>query len=286
MNQKFTLKIHTLSDNPQGPRTLEKSNWNGSGILFPRSDYKAVQKRPELLKPGVYILYSLVEDEETGLPQVYIGESGNTATRLYNHDTNKDFWDFAIVFTGSNDFITVAHAKYLEYYLHTKATAVTRCKLLNSQVPKEPYLSEADKDDIINFAEHILLCINALGIHYFSPPDIKAAVKAQDPYTFDGIDFSGKGIPNGSRFIVFKGTEVKPNLAEKLPNNVIELRAAFEASGKLLLKEGKKVLTVDYEFNSPSAAASFVAGSNRSGNHSWKNKEGKTLGEELTGARK
>lgn len=48
----FSVRIFMPSGEPEGPRVVEKSNWSGQGLVFPRSLYGAERKRPELTRTG------------------------------------------------------------------------------------------------------------------------------------------------------------------------------------------------------------------------------------------
>lgn len=56
----FSVRIFMPSGKPEGLRVVEKSNWSGQGLVFPRSLYGAERKRPELTRTGVYIFTNLL----------------------------------------------------------------------------------------------------------------------------------------------------------------------------------------------------------------------------------
>ena len=77
----FTLRIFVPDGDPEGVRIIDRMNWTGLGIVFPREKWPATKQRPEFSRPGVYILtgYRSAEDE---LPTVYIGESDVLRSRI------------------------------------------------------------------------------------------------------------------------------------------------------------------------------------------------------------
>ena len=85
----FSVRIFIPSGEPEGLRIVEKSNWTGQGLVFPRSLYAEVRKRQELSRTGVYILWGPGESEQ--LPRVYVGESDALLPRLDSHAKKKDF---------------------------------------------------------------------------------------------------------------------------------------------------------------------------------------------------
>ena len=46
-NTPFRLQIFVVDGDPDGLRTVERSNWNGKAVIFPRSLYPAIKRRDE-----------------------------------------------------------------------------------------------------------------------------------------------------------------------------------------------------------------------------------------------
>lgn len=151
----FTIRIFVADGDPDGIRLIERTNWAGLGIVFPRQKWGDAAKFEQLDRPGVYILvgYARSEDE---LPTLYIGQSDGARDRLKRHVDGKDFWDWGIVFVASNGVLNRAHITWLEYALIKQARQVDRCHLQNSTYPQEPSLSEAEKADMRAFLKEIL----------------------------------------------------------------------------------------------------------------------------------
>ena len=69
----YSVRIFLPTGDPEGLRIIEKSNWSGVGLTFPRSRLKAANlARTELKSSGVYVLLGPPTDK---LPRAYIGES-------------------------------------------------------------------------------------------------------------------------------------------------------------------------------------------------------------------
>ncbi len=69
----FSVRIFVPSGEPEGLRVVEKSNWTGQGIVFPRSLFSNVRAKEVLNHTGVYVLW---EPGELGqLPLAYVGEA-------------------------------------------------------------------------------------------------------------------------------------------------------------------------------------------------------------------
>ena len=90
MAAPYSIRIFQLDGDPNGIRTIEKSNWTGQGLAFPRSLISEASKRKELKRTGVYVL--LGESDSSSLPAIYIGEGDPILDRLKSHYSGKEFW--------------------------------------------------------------------------------------------------------------------------------------------------------------------------------------------------
>jgi hypothetical protein len=56
--QPFSLRIFVADGDPDGLRIVERSNWVGRALVFPRAAWAqpSVADRPELQQTGVYLL--------------------------------------------------------------------------------------------------------------------------------------------------------------------------------------------------------------------------------------
>jgi hypothetical protein len=94
----YLLTIFVPDCDPEGLKIIEKSNWNGVDLSFPRSALNKYEKREELEKPGLYILKGL--DETNNFPKIYIGEGDPIIDRLKRQKKEKEFWTDVIAFTS------------------------------------------------------------------------------------------------------------------------------------------------------------------------------------------
>jgi hypothetical protein len=168
-NNPFTIRIFVPDGDPEGVRIIDRMNWTGHGIVFPREKWPATRQRGEFSRTGVYILsgYKSAEDE---LPTVYIGEGDVIRNRIESHFQSKDFWDRAIVFTASNNSLNKAHVKWLEYALVERAVRAKRSNLDNGTEPQEPALSEAEHADTQAFLQEVLQILPLVGLRAFEMP--------------------------------------------------------------------------------------------------------------------
>jgi len=165
----FTIRIFVPDGDPEGVRVIDRMNWTGLGIIFPREKWPTTKQRPEFSRTGLYVL-SGYEKEEDELPTIYIGEGDVIRNRIDSHYQSKDFWDRAIVFTASNNSLNKAHVKWLEYALVNRALQAKRSILENGTEPQEPALSEAERADTEAFLTEVLQILPLVGLRAFEIP--------------------------------------------------------------------------------------------------------------------
>lgn len=270
----FSLRIFLPDGSPDGLRVVEKSNWTGCGIVCPRPLFPTAKARPEFGRTGVYVL--LGPPSEGELPDVYIGEGDPIRPRLEQHQRNLDFWTTVICFTSKDANLNKAHVQYLESRLVRLATEAKRCELKNGNAPQLPSLSEADIADMETFLTEALLCFPVLGVVIFEQPEqstkqaiISLFIKAK------GVVASGYESAGG--FVVKRGSTIALGEAPSVKQNVRDLRVGLLANGVLVRRDSEFEFTQDYEFSSPSLAASVVLGRSANGRTEWSTAEGRTL---------
>ena len=79
----FSVRIFVPSGEPEGLRVIEKSNWTGQGLVFPRPLFAKVRSREELNRTGVYVLWGPGRSGQ--LPLAYVGEGDVLLPRLDSH---------------------------------------------------------------------------------------------------------------------------------------------------------------------------------------------------------
>lgn len=270
----FSIKIFLPDGDPDGLRTIGKSNWTGAGVVFSRSGYKEALQRKEFTRTGVYVLVG--SSEESSLPIIYVGEGDPVLPRIQSHYATKDFWNWCVFFVTNDESLNKAHVQYLESRLIQLATEAKKAKLDNGNRPNPPTLSEADEADMQSFLADMLRIFPLVGLPVFEQP--KRVSEAQSPMLFlqaKGIEARGQETPEG--FLVFKGSQLDDTKFTKY-EWVKVIRKDLEAESVISpLSEGNIRFLHDYVFRSPSRAAAVVLGRNANGRDAWKTKTGKSL---------
>jgi len=176
MADAFTIRVFVPDGDPEGVRIIDRMNWTGAGLAFPRAKWSDIKGRTEFSRTGVYILVGKVEEDD--LPTLYIGQGDGVRNRIESHIQNKDFWDWGVVFVSPSGGLNRAHVTWLEYALIARANETKRCHLDNGNAPQEPALTEAERADIQGFLKEILQILPLVGLRAFEFPKPVAEPKA------------------------------------------------------------------------------------------------------------
>lgn len=269
----FSVRIFIPSGEPEGLRIVEKSNWTGQGLVFPRSLFAEVRQRPELKRTGVYVLWGPGESGQ--LPRVYVGEGDGVLQRLDQHAKSKDFWTHAAVFTSKDQNLNKAHVQYLEARLVALASDAKRCEMDNANVPQASKLSEADAADADSFLEDVLLCLPVVGVTVFEKAQAAEAKGGDLLCKAKGVEARGVDSPEG--FVVRAGSTAVKTEVPSIDSYLADLRRALLNKGVLADAGEVYRLTQDYTFNSPSTAAGTLLGRSANGRIEWKDANGRSL---------
>ena len=281
MTAPFSLRIFVADGDPDGLRIVDKSNWIGKALLFPRALLPQVKARPELAQTGVYLLLGPRSDGEGDM--LYVGEGDPILPRLQDHQAKKDFWTRAIGFTTTTaGQLNKAHVQFLESRLIALARAAKRLPLDNANQPAEPSLSEADRADMEVFLGHMLGMLPVLGVHAFEQAPTAPAAKANPVLTCKGKGVQATGYEASQGFVVRAGSQA---VLDTVPSMALHVRGMYDlrqeliGNGVLGLQGGLYQFTQDYSFSSPSTAAAVVLGRSANGRIEWKAGDGRTLKE-------
>lgn len=278
-NAPFSLRIFVVDGDPDGLRLVERTNWVGKAVVFPRSIYTQIRNRPEFQQTSVYLLMGPRTDGEGEM--LYVGEGDPVRPRLDDHFAKKDFWTRAVFFVAPGQ-LNKAHVQFLESQLINRAYQAKRVHLDNGNKPAEPTLSEADRADMNVFLSNILGMLPVLGVHAFEQTPTFQAVDQGSQLICQGNGAKAVGRDTPQGFVIEAGstavlTEV-PSLKAYFPG-VIELRTELIKNGVLQEEHGYLKFSQAYTFSSPSYASSVVLGRTTNGRTEWRDSQGKTLKE-------
>jgi hypothetical protein len=270
-----TIQIFLPDGNPRGVKIAEFTSRTIQAVLVPRAQLDFACTRSELKNVGLYFLFG--ESGAGSLPQLYIGEAEDCATRLKQHNKQKDWWGVALVCISKTAEFTKAHVKYLEWYCHQQAEASARFQLENGNIPPKSHVSEPVVADLMDHFETIRTLTSTLGYPLF---DRVNKPKSKDRLICTGKRAKATGEYTEDGLIVFAGSIANRTFTKSSHEYLIATRDGLIEAGILEAMDDDTLrFTKDHIFNSPSQAAAIVLARNASGWTEWKYPDGKTLDE-------
>lgn len=265
----FSVRIFIPSGRPDGLRIIEKSNWTGRALTFPRAALPEVRKREEITRTGVYILWGPSEDED--FPMAYVGEGETLLPRLDSHAKEKDFWTHGVAFTSKDQNLNKAHVQHLEARLVGTAKHLKRCTLDNRNDPREPTLSEADRADAELFLADLLLCLPVIGVGFFEEVEPTAPPSSTTHrFVLAARGVTAQGFAGAGGFVVRKDSQAVKDQVRSVHPSTSRLRTSLRKNGVLRDSGDFYQFTQDYVFPTPSTASAVVLGRTSNGRVEWK----------------
>lgn len=266
------LEIIYHNGQPDGIRSIRRRLSTITTYVIPRPLLSEARKLKDINRPGIY--YLINENDENKIAQIYIGQTRNGVVRLDDHNRSKDFWNKAIMFLADNKTFSLDMISGLEEYAIEKAHEAKRYKVENSVKPKYE-IDEYDLPLIEEVYEEIQFVMATLG---YKVNDANQTRNEAEIFHTTRNGIIAYGIYSGDKFQVLEDSEInftKPVHLEKYNRQRDEL---FQ-KGNIIFNDGKYILNIILEFNTPSGASDFVLGGSTNGWMEWKNKDGKTLDE-------
>ena len=224
---------------------------------------------------GIYILQG--ESEDTGRIITYIGQTTNIKKRLQDHSIKKAWVDQVYFCTIGQDPKQNSFGK-INAYLHCIETEFIESaieqgiELANSQIPSKANSSYESSyiNEVKSFVDESIKILRIMNINIFSKASLNRVETESESRKYK----NARGYLDKGKFIVMKGSKCEKNLEEfensiKDSKTIKRLKSILEELyNKGIINEHKE-FTEDYTFNSPSQAASIIAGGSVNGITAW-----------------
>ena len=269
-----TIQIFLPSGDPRGIRISEITTRIVQVIEVPRSLLPEFLKMDESGRVAVYFLFGGEEDER----QVYIGQTGDLRGRLKAHQSGKEFWERALVLVSRTENMTQTHALYLEWLCIQQSREAGRYKDQNGNSGSQPYTTALIEAECQEFFETAATLFSVLGYPIFSSVSTVSEHSTEAIiYMCTAAGSDGRGFYTPDGFVVLKGSVGKIQSWSDRPEKLEEDRHELANRGVVQIEGDRVMFLVDHLFNSPSAAAVFLAGYAVNGWKRWKADDGRTL---------
>ena len=293
MTYPQTIQIFLPSVDPQGIRVSSITTRIIQVFEIPRVQLNAFLSMPEADHVGLYVLFG--SNDETGIENAYVGQSGNIGSRLKQHNERKDFWDRALVCISLTRSLTVTHAYFLEWLSIQRATSAGRFDLENGTLGSKPHTPPPMEAECREIFDTVDTLFTTLGFPIFKPliarEDKLAAESASAPHTkidssielileADGVRALARYTDEG--VVVRRGSYGRAVPTETFARtSKNEKRRQMVEDGSLRIDGAKLIFEKDVLFRSPSTAAEYVYGRSANGWTEWKTMGGYTLSDAM-----
>ena len=266
------LEVIYHNGQPDGIRSIRRNLSTMTTYVIPRSLLSEAKNISGINRPGIY--YLINEDDGNKIVQLYIGQTRNGITRLDDHNRSKDFWNKAIMFLAESKTFTLDMISGLEKFAIIKAQESKRYEVENNIVPKYE-IDEYDLAAVEEIYDEIQFIMATQG---YKMNDAKTTLNEADILHTTQNGITAFGVYNGEKFEVLDGSQINMDKPAHL-QRYNRQREELISQQSIVNADGKYILKVTVEFDTPSGASNFVLGGSTNGWVEWKNKDGKTLDE-------
>ena len=274
MTMAISKKLEMIYHNgqPDGIRSIRRNLSTMTTYVIPRPLLSEAKNISGINRPGIY--YLINEDDGNKIVQLYIGQTRNGIARLDDHNRSKDFWNKAIMFLAESKTFTLDMISGLEKFAIIKAQESKRYKVENNIVPKYE-IDEYDLAAVEEIYDEIQFIMATQG---YKMNDAKTTLNEADILHTTQNGITAFGVYNGEKFEVLDGSQINMDKPAHL-QRYNRQREELISQQSIVNADGKYILKVTVEFDTPSGASNFVLGGSTNGWVEWKNKDGKTLDE-------
>ena len=298
------IEVTLLDGSFAGAREVRVASADVSYRLYvvPARQIRDLRTHEHMSKPGIYMMLGDPTDKK---PEVYIGQAkrrknGNgTIHRIIEHIDRGEhlFCQWAIMLVDSPRKFGPTELTNLENTFTLAAHEAGLNRVRNGSEPSNSELTLATQLRLDKVVETTRLMLGALGLYIFDPcPDGGSAAKTPQPSNAGEVLAAGAlaaalvpdGEPELVLYMALRSAD-EPAVAHNMSDKVWILKAGSPVNptptnntGRALrakydgqIRDGRT--TIDLVFSSSSTVATYVAGSNRSGNATWRTSDGTLL---------
>lgn len=268
--QRVVTYLYPEHENASNLKVFQDRTNQIKAFYFTRDYIKKVEALESGTNYAVYFLFDKTEDGE--MTKVYVGQSRNGAYRMQDHNTNKMFWSFCLMFVTDNNSFDTLTIDYMEYYFIKKLEKSGRYFLENKAMRNtEPNVSIYDKPTVQSYISQIEFLLKAEGINL---EEEKSDLHTKFYYP-KSDKYNARIFVKDGNFILAKDSIIsRPIESAQNWSDEGKFYDRYNAYIDDFLEDGKiekhgenyKAL-INLTFTSPSAIAAFITGRYENG---WK----------------
>ena len=234
-------------------------------FYFTKENIKDLERMESVFNYAVYFLF---DSSDADSKKVYIGQSMNGITRIYDHVRNKDFWTYCLLFVTDNNSFDKLSIDYMEHAF-IKKLKKSSFMLMNKDLrTNEPNISIYDRPNLDAYIEQIEFLLNAEGVSLQEVSPNGVGVTYYEPTS---KKYKAKLFVKDGKFILVEGSVIRrpTELAKNWKVNLYERNNSvingYLDDGKVEEVNGEIVLLMNIEYNSPSMPATLLSGRSENG---------------------
>lgn len=276
-----SVAVTYLDGEPEGLRMTTAAYRTVRAYAVPRSSLLHFRTLPGANTAGLYLLWGEHPDAEWRR-QAYVGKTLSLRNRLAEHSRSEGWWSEALVVASPPHGVLASCLAHLERDFILAGRSIAEVCLTNAILPEPPPLPESGEADIDFLRAALVRLLPPLGpeaCRFVRALRRQRVKQSTGPFQYrpNGAAASLERVAGTCR--VLAGSTVVTRCMPSPSATGRERRATFEATGVLELAGEVCNVRRDIEFSSPSAAASFVAGSPQNGRRCWCLPDGTSLGD-------
>jgi hypothetical protein len=275
-----TIQIFLPSGDPQGIREAAITTRIIRVFDVPRSALAEFLAMDAANQVGLYFLIG--ENENSDLPQAYIGQTGSLADRLAQHHKAKDFWNRALVAVSVTNSLTNTHVSFLEWLSIQQAGKAERYVLENGNTGSRPHTPPPLEAECREIHETVRVLLGTLGYPLFDSLTraSEKLIRQGRLYFCTKSEADGRMVYTDEGFVVLKGSTGRRNSTPSFQqHNYFRHRERLIEQGVMSIQGDRVRFERDYLFTSPSLAAVCLMARATNGWYAWKDADGHTLAE-------
>jgi len=228
-----SIQIYLQTGEIDGIKIAQVANRDIQATYIPRNKLKEFHDNDV----AIYLLIGTYDDSNEDV--IYVGETEEASTRIHQHNKGKAFWNYAIVLSSISKNLNKADVKFLERYIYDAIKNANRFKLENSTIPRDSYINQIRKAELIDiFGTIEFLLGGAFNIYPFKSINkhisinykqkqietLKAEIEREETEVFylsrRGAEGKGYLLGEGKKFVIMQGS--RGVCKEKKANHIIE----------------------------------------------------------------
>lgn len=281
MSRTRTIRMELLSGKADWIKSIGFTSRIIRWLVIPRKLIDDWFHEREMSQYGIYFLIGNNEQSDENENVAYIWQTVNLKERIKNHSSEKDFWNYCICFTTSDNSFDSSDINYLENQLILQSKIAERYIILNGNNWNTENISRWKKSDIDEYIEDLEVLLWVLWFPVITPfiqkqegGKILENKSQSEIYIIRQQTYEGKMIHTNEGFVVLEWSSGKPPTTSGIKDWIGIKRMELMKEWVIKILENESIVFLrDHLFKSPSWAGAIIVWNASNWWLEWKNKK-------------